>query len=118
MLMVDAPRRLRLSREEIFGKLRAALDGMSLGAPDVVVGDLNTTPGSAAVERAWPKMEDACISAGRGLRATFPREFPLWAIDRCLVTPRWRTVEWCSWDPGIGAHRGQRITLDPSPVSP
>jgi hypothetical protein len=118
MLMVDAPRRLRLSREEIFGKLRAALDGMSLGSPDVVVGDLNTTPGSVAVARTWPSLSDATESAGRGLRATFPREFPLWAIDRCLVTPQWRAVEWCSWDPGIGAHRGQRITLDPAPVSP
>jgi hypothetical protein len=118
MLMVDAPRHLRLSRDEIFGKLHAALEAMSMGSPDVVVGDLNTTPGSAAVARAWPQMEDACTSGGRGLRATFPREFPLWAIDRCLVTPRWQAIEWSAWDPGIGAHRGQRITLDPMPVSP
>ena len=112
MLMVDAPRRLRLSRSEIFGKLRAALEGMSLDATDVVIGDLNTTPGSAAVETAWPQMADACAVAGRGVRATFPREFPLWAIDRCLVGPAWRAVEWSSWDPGIGAHRGQRIAIE------
>ena len=112
LLMVDAPRRLRVSRSEIFGKLRAALDGMSIGAPDVVIGDLNTTPGSAAVASAWPQMDDACAAAGRGIRATFPREFPLWAIDRCLVGPAWRAVEWSSWDPGIGAHRGQRIVIE------
>ena len=112
MLMVDAPRKLRVSRSEIFGKLRAALDGMSLGSPDVVVGDMNTTPGSVAVARAWPGMSDACAAAGVGVRATFPREFPLWAIDRCLVGQQWRAVEWSSWDPGVGAHRGQRITVD------
>lgn len=118
MLMVDAPRRLRVSRSEIFRAIRVALDGMSLGAPDVVIGDMNTIPGSAAVARAWPTMEDACATAGYGLRATFPRELPLWAIDRCLFSPRWRAVGWTSWDPGIGAHRGQRVTLVPSTVSP
>jgi hypothetical protein len=112
MLMVDAPRRLRVARSEIFTKLRAALDRMSLGAPDVVIGDMNTTLGSIAVESTWPQMDDACATAGRGLRATFPREFPVWAIDRCLVGPGWRAVEWSSWDPGIGAHRGQRIAIE------
>lgn len=118
MLMVDAPRRLGVARGEIFRALGAALDRMSLDPPDVVVGDMNTIPGSVAVERAWPGLFDACEAAGRGLRATFPREFPLWAIDRCLVTPKWRVVEWSSWDPGRGAHCGQRITLDPRAVSP
>lgn len=118
MLMVDAPRRLRVARGAIFGTLRSALDRMALGVPDVVIGDMNTTPGSAAVEGAWPGMVDACAAGGRGLRATFPREFPLWAIDRCLVTPRWRVQEWSSWDPGRGAHRGQRIAVDVRPVSP
>lgn len=118
MLMVDAPRQLRVARSDIFGKLRAALEGMSLGTPDVVIGDMNTTPGSVAVASTWPQMSDVCSDAGRGLRATFPRAFPLWAIDRCLVAPRWRAVEWSAWDPGIGAHRGQRIALDPLPVTP
>lgn len=118
MLMVDAPRRLRVARADIFGKLRAALEGMSLGAPDVVIGDMNATPGSVAVASAWPQMSDACSDSGRGLRATFPREFPLWAIDRCLVAPQWRATEWMSWDPGIGAHRGQRIIIKPGPVNP
>jgi len=118
MLMVDAPRRLRLSRDEIFTKLSSALDGMSLGSPDVVVGDLNTIPGSVAVARAWPGLQDTCVSAGRGLRATFPREFPLWAIDRCLVNPRWGVESWSAWDPGLGAHRGQRIALEPVSINP
>ncbi len=118
MLMVDAPRKLRVSRSEIFGKLRAALEGMSLGAPDVVVGDMNATPGSVAVASIWPQLSDACSESGRGLRATFPREFPLWAIDRCLVNRRWSAIEWSAWDPGIGAHRGQRIAIEPGPVNP
>ena len=118
MLMVDAPRRLRVARSEIFATLRAALEGMAIGQPDVVIGDLNTTPGSVAVREAWPELEDACVESGRGVRATFPREFPLWAIDRCLVTPRWHVDGWSSWDPGIGAHRGQRISLDTRAVSP
>ena len=118
MLMVDAPRRLRVSRREIFTALRAALDAMSLGTPDVVVGDMNTTPGSRAVSDAWPSLRDASQEAGRGVRGTFPRELPLWAIDRCLLTPKWRIIEWRSWDPGRGAHRGQRIEIDVRPVSP
>ena len=118
MLMVDAPRRLRVARAEIFGKLRTALDGMSLGAPDVVVGDMNATPGSVAVASTWPQMADACADAGRGLRATFPREFPLWAIDRCLLNRGWRAIEWSAWDPGMGAHLGQRIAIEPGTVSP
>lgn len=118
MLMVDAPRRLRVSRREIFTALRAALDAMSLGEPDIVVGDMNTTTGSRAVSDAWPSLRDASQEAGRGVRGTFPRELPLWAIDRCLVTPKWRVVEWRSWDPGRGAHRGQRIEIDVRPVSP
>ena len=118
MLMVDAPRRLRVSRADIFGTLRSALDGMSLGAPDVVVGDMNATSGSVAVSSTWPDMMDACARAGRGLRATFPRTFPLWAIDRCLVNPRWRVSSWSAWDPGVGAHRGQRIEIEPLTISP
>jgi endonuclease/exonuclease/phosphatase (EEP) superfamily protein YafD len=118
MLMVDAPRSLRVSRHEIFTALRAALDAMSLGAPDVVVGDMNTVPGSRAVSDAWPSLRDASQEAGRGVRGTFPRELPLWAIDRCLVTPKWRILEWRSWDPGRGAHRGQRVEVDVQPISP
>lgn len=112
MLMVDAPRRLRVSRSEIFATLRAALEGMSMAQPDVVIGDMNTTPGSVAVRESWPELVDACAESGCGVRGTFPRELPLWAIDRCLVTPRWRADAWSSWDPGLGAHRGQRIALD------
>ena len=115
---VDEDNRARVARADIFGKLRAALEGMSLGAPDVVIGDMNATPGSVAVASTWPQMSDACSDSGRGLRATFPREFPLWAIDRCLVAPQWRATEWMSWDPGIGAHRGQRIIIKPGPVNP
>ena len=111
MLMVDAPRRLGVSRSAIFGTLRAALDAMPMPAPDIVIGDMNTTPGSVAVRGTWPMMADACEESGRGLRATFPRAYPLWAIDRCLAGPAWEPVSWIAWDPGIGAHRGQEITL-------
>jgi hypothetical protein len=118
MLMVDAPRELRRARGDIFARLRTALAAMDLDDADIVIGDMNTTPGSVAVARTWPGMADASAVAGRGIRATFPREWPVWAIDRCLVGARWQPVEWNSWDPGIGAHRGQVVRLARRPVTP
>lgn len=113
VMLVDAPRQLRLSRREIFATLGRALGAMPIAQPDLVIGDLNATPGSVAVRDVWPGMTDASTQAGTGVRGTFPRTIPLWAIDRCLVNPGWVVEEWRAWDPGVGAHRGQSIAVTP-----
>lgn len=78
--------------------------------PDVVVGDFNIPRGSASLgvfleEAGAAGMRDAFDAAGSGWRRTWPREWPVWAIDHCFVGEGVRARSFETRDPGVGGHR-------------
>ncbi len=114
ILVADLPSNPRLARgtvaEALTELMPTALGGC---APDLVVGDLNSTPGSLVWAAVAPGMEPAPPWRSRGWMATFKRPWPMLRIDAALAGPRlrWRRAE--SVDLGIGEHRAQRCAFDP-----
>lgn len=105
---VDLPSGLTALRWSVLEQLRVGLSAVEPNA-DVILGDFNTTPPAAV--RALGNFDEAFAVAGRGIGATYPREFPLVRIDQCLVSPDWTVVSAATVDLGIGAHRAQFIVL-------
>ena len=86
------------------------MDRTGFPAPDVVVGDFNIPRGSASLgvlleEAGAAGMRDAFDVAGFGWRRTWPREWPVWAIDHCFVGEGVRARSFETRDPGVGGHR-------------
>ena len=103
-LLVDVPSDPALSRVALLATLRGHLNATLAQQPDLVVGDFNTTRGSASVEAFAPSMRDAFVIAGRGYGATFPRFLPFWHIDLMLHGSRVSAVRYELIDPGAGKH--------------
>ena len=88
-------------------------------APDVVVGDFNIPRGSASLgvfleEAGAAGMRDAFEVAGFGWQRTWPREWPVWAIDHCFVAGDVEVGSWSAANPGIGGHRAIVVDLGAS----
>lgn len=84
--------------------------------PDVIVGDFNIPRGSASLAEflrasGAGDMRDAFGVAGSGWERTWPRRWPLWAIDHCFVGPRVRAAHFETVDPGMGGHRGLIVEI-------
>jgi hypothetical protein len=86
----------------------------AFGAPDVLVGDLNTPRGCRSVGLLAPGLRDATADAGWGMLATFPRATPILSIDRTLVSERVRVVRYATADFGNGYHLAQVIDVIPA----
>ena len=114
ILVADLPSNPRLARGAVAEALAALVPPVLSGrVPDLVVGDLNCTPGSMVWDALAPGMDAAPPWRSRGWMATFKRPWPVLRIDSALVGPRlrWRRAE--SVDLGIGEHRAQRCAFEP-----
>ncbi|GJQ29023.1 MAG: hypothetical protein HBSAPP03_09070 [Phycisphaerae bacterium] len=80
-------------------------------APDLLAGDLNTPAGCWSVSRLAPGLRDAFADAGLGPRGTFPRKWPLLAIDQALLGPRVKAVAYDAVDLGPAQHLAQVIEV-------
>jgi len=74
-------------------------------SPDVIVGDFNTPRGSASLSEIVGSMANAFDQAGRGISATYPREWPVVAIDQAFVGPDLRARKYDVLDLQEGQHR-------------
>jgi hypothetical protein len=113
ILAVDLPSQPFLARRSVAESLDAMIDGAALNAaPDIVLGDLNSTPGS----EVWRAI------ARRGLRAappwrcvgwlgTYRRPWPLLRIDAMFAGERLDWISWRTVDLGNGKHLAQRGVL-------
>ncbi|MCE2882183.1 MAG: hypothetical protein LW636_07485 [Planctomycetaceae bacterium] len=107
---IDLPRDLRIGRYEQARQLALDLAGKG-PAPDVLVGDFNSTRGSASVGLLLAGGIDAFEAAGSGWGGTYPRTRPLLAIDLMLVKPPWRAAWARMHDLGTRPHRAQEVVL-------
>ncbi|MCP3902340.1 MAG: hypothetical protein GY715_01785, partial [Planctomycetes bacterium] len=83
--MIDLPSRPRLGRAAIARRVRGFLDEADGPPPDLVVGDLNMTRGSAALDSMLPGLRHAFDVGGHGYGASFHGRFPLYHIDHVLL---------------------------------
>jgi hypothetical protein len=117
VLAVDLPSQVFLARSEVAEALRRMLAGASLpDAPDIVLGDLNSTPGSTV----WRAVEELGVRAPApwhcsGWLCTYRRPWPLVRIDAMFAGPRLAWHGWRSIDLGTGKHRAQQGVLAVAP---
>ncbi|MDA0803334.1 MAG: hypothetical protein O2819_06210 [Planctomycetota bacterium] len=109
LVAVDLPSSWRDLRTDAIEGVARAIQSEGI-VPDLIIGDFNTSPG-APRRILVPEGAEAFASAGNGIGATFPREFPLLRIDQALVVDPSRVLRCETFDPGIGAHRGQLVWL-------
>lgn len=107
---VDLPSDLKLSRVNMASRLRSLIDAAEGAEPDVAIGDFNVTRGFA-LNSIYPGYQHAFDEAGFGFSGTFPRRFPLAAIDHALIAPQHRIHRYEIIDPGLARHRLQRLHL-------
>jgi endonuclease/exonuclease/phosphatase (EEP) superfamily protein YafD len=111
--MVDLPSKPTLSRMQVAQELLADIRRGDLGEVDIVAGDFNALPGSLILSRVFPKFHDSWAEAGSGLRASWPRLFPLLSIDHVLLAPDMRAISSITANPGVSKHRMNVVSLRP-----
>ncbi len=113
LLAVDLPSHLFLARGEVASALRGMVARAALPhAPDVVLGDLNSTPGS----EVWREIEGLGVRAAppwrcHGWLCSYRRPWPLVRIDAMFAGPRLSWRSWRTLDLGTGNHRAQQGML-------
>jgi hypothetical protein len=108
---VDLPSDPRIPRMELALRARRLIEESGEPPPDVVVGDLNITRGSAALRAMFPGMRHAFDEAGRGYGASFPAHSPLYHIDHIMVGERVRASGYELINPGVGRHLIQQAVI-------
>ena len=110
ILAVDLPSDPRLPRARVADALAAVLAReRDLPAPDLVLGDLNCTPGGVVFAKDFAALAPAPPWRARGWLPSFPRERPFWKIDAMLADPaRLSWVRYRTLDLGTGAHKAQQ----------
>lgn len=108
ILAIDLPSSPRRARGDVAAGLAAALASAGLpAAPDLVVGDLNCTPGSVIIPVAAPGMSPAPPWRASGWLGTYWRPWPVLRIDHMLAGPRLEWVGYRTADLGCREHRAQ-----------
>lgn len=87
-------RYIRRDSEAIFRQLAEFIDAYGDREPLIVSGDFNTPPSSAYLDRIEARMSNAFRTAGNGFNYSWPREFPLIAIDHTFVNGRIRALSY------------------------
>lgn len=105
----------RAGRKHVADGIRHEYETRSPSPPDVVIGDINITRGSAALRRAFPDMHHAYDDGGGRYAASFHRGLPLYHIDHILLGAGLRAARYELIDPGGGRHLGQRAWIVPDP---
>lgn len=83
------------------------------GAPLVLAGDFNATPGHLGFRRILAAgMRDASVAAGRGWISTWPAGLPVAHLDHVLVPETIGVVAAGELDLPGSDHRGVRVDLD------
>jgi hypothetical protein len=131
---IDMPSDVWLDRERAFREARNAIDsfrgpvmvrqdsgmdrpepmsGEVLGfpAPGIIMGDCNTPRGSYSLSLLHANMHHAFDDAGRGPDYTYPRQWPIIAIDQILLSPRLVASHYEILDLGGARHRAQLAVL-------
>jgi len=108
---IDLPSETTLHRELVTRNFAAAIEGMRDGMPDIVAGDFNITRGSASLRAVVGNAVEAFAAAGEGWGGTYPRAWPLFAIDQTYVRAPWRAAWSRIVDPGLTRHRAQLVDL-------
>ncbi len=111
ILMFDLPSDPRTPRMAIAKRTVKLLESVNAPKADLLVGDFNTTRGSAALRTIAPAYVNAFDRAGSGYGATFPRRWPLYQIDHVLAAPTVKIDRYERIDAGVGRHLAQRVTL-------
>lgn len=110
--MVDLPSETTMHRYAAMTAFVGAIDGLRATAADITVGDFNITRGSASASLLAPGARDAFATAGVGWGGTYPRRYPVFAIDQAMVSgARWRAARAEVADPGFGRHRALVVDL-------
>jgi endonuclease/exonuclease/phosphatase family metal-dependent hydrolase len=127
--VLDLPSDPRLSRWKICEHAASVIaswqsgdGGRGFPAPDIVLGDFNTTPGSAALKLLTPGMRSAFAEAGAGYGATWPgfafkTPVPLLQLDHMFLGSRVRAVRYQIVWPIAALHLvqvGDLVGVDPN----
>ena len=121
ILAADMPSSPRIARGLVAQDVRRLIARVGLpGAPDVVVGDLNSTPGSLVIDAIAPGMAAAPPWRSAGWMCSYRRPWPLLRIDAMLAAP---AIGWRSYrtiDLGFSDHRAQQgvLAIDAAPSTP
>lgn len=102
--MLDLPSDPRVSRLELAKIARRLIDESGAPPPDLVVGDLNMTRGSASIRLLFPGMRHAYDEAGHGYGASFRRDLPMYHIDHVLLGEAFDALDYTLVDPGMTRH--------------
>ena len=113
VLALDLPSDPMLPRSAVAAELADLFAGVPVpGAPDVVVGDCNATPGSVVFGAIpFEGLRRAPPWRSAGWLGTYPRAFPFLRIDAMLAAPGCEWVGYRTLDMGTGRHRAQRGVL-------
>lgn len=108
ILAIDLPSSPRRARGDVAAGLAATLASAGVpGTPDLVVGDLNCTPGSVIIPVVAPGMSAAPPWRASGWLATYWRPWPILRIDHMLAGERLEWVGYRTADLGCREHRAQ-----------
>lgn len=107
------PRYRRNAADDRDELIAGGVEGTGFPAADVAMGDFNTPRGSDSLKRVTSGLTHAFDQAGRGTMGSWPRKFPLLAIDHVFVGPRWRATAYAMMDFKTGDHRSQWCELSP-----
>ena len=112
ILVVDLPSDPRVVRGQVADAFAKLLATVRLpAAPDLVVGDLNSTPGGVVHRAVAPGCSLAPPWRSSGWLGTYERPWWQLRIDAVLAADG---VEWVSYrtaDLGVGRHRAQRAAI-------
>jgi hypothetical protein len=86
-------------------------DAAGFPKPDVIVGDFNTPRGSESLNVVAGDMHHAFNDAGRGYAATWPRKFPIIAIDQAFLGPHLTATGYHIVDLGASQHCTEVIDI-------
>jgi len=108
ILAVDLPSQPRLARGRVAAALAELRASIRLPAePDIVLGDLNATPGSVVERVIAPDHRSAPPWRAAGWLCTYRRPWAFFRIDAMLVGPRLAWDSYRTADLGMSEHRAQ-----------
>ena len=110
VLGVDLPSNPKIDRMEVAVRLREFMATTDSESFDLLVGDLNMTPRSVALDIVAGEARNAFNVAGAGWGGTWTSDRPILRVDHGLVREGIEVLDARTFDVGV-RHRGLLITL-------